>query len=95
MQPHLLKLPYPGSVDACEELTAVASMPWAMLSGGGTFDDFREQFTIAAAAGCSGFMIGRALWGEAARAAPHERSAVIEHVVRPRFEQLVAINSQS
>jgi tagatose-1,6-bisphosphate aldolase len=93
MQPDLLKLPYPGSVDACEEVAAAVSMPWAMLSGGGAFDDFRDQFTIAATAGCSGFMVGRALWGEAARAAPQDRAALVREVVRPRFEQLVAINS--
>ena len=93
MQPDLLKLPYPGSADACEEVTATASMPWTMLSGGGAFDDFRDRFTIAVAAGCSGFMVGRALWGEAALAAPHERPGLVREIVRPRFERLVAINS--
>jgi tagatose-1,6-bisphosphate aldolase len=93
MQPDLLKLPYPGSAGACDEITSIATMPWAMLSGGGTFEDFRDQYAIAAAAGCSGFMVGRALWGEAARAASHERAAIIEGLVRPRFEQLVAIDA--
>ena len=93
MQPALLKLPYPGGVDACAEVTTLAEMPWAMLSGGGTFDDFLEQFTIAARAGCAGFMVGRALWGEAASATGAHRSAIIRDVVRPRFEQLVAVNA--
>ncbi|MGI9645516.1 MAG: 2-deoxy-5-keto-D-gluconate 6-phosphate aldolase domain-containing protein [Ilumatobacteraceae bacterium] len=93
MRPDLLKLPYPGSPAACEAVSEIAPMPWAMLSGGGTFEDFGDQFAVAAAAGCSGFMVGRALWGEAARAAPAERSAVITDLVRPRFAQLVALNS--
>ncbi len=93
MKPDLLKLPYPGSADACARITELASMPWAMLSGGGSFEDFRDQLTVAVAAGCSGFMVGRALWGEAARAAPADRAAIIEGLVRPRFAELVAINS--
>jgi tagatose 1,6-diphosphate aldolase len=93
MGPDLLKLPYPGSVEACEEITAVASMPWTMLSGGGTFEDFAEQFAVAVAAGCSGFMVGRALWGEAARAPAEERAAIIQALVRERFDRLLAINA--
>jgi len=61
MGPDLLKLPYPGSREACEQITAIAAMPWAMLSGGGPFEVFAEQFTVAVDAGCSGFMVGRAL----------------------------------
>ncbi|MDX2378320.1 MAG: DUF2090 domain-containing protein [Acidimicrobiia bacterium] len=94
MRPALLKLPYPGSLEACETVTVIAGGPWAMLSGGGSFSDFVEDFTVAVSAGCSGFMIGRALWGEAARAAEVERATIIRDVVRPRFEQLVAINAR-
>lgn len=94
MQPDLLKLPYPGSPAACAQVTDIATMPWAMLSGGGTFDDYLDQFAIAAAAGCSGFMVGRALWGEAVKAPPADRAATITDVVRPRFEQLIAINAR-
>ena len=65
-----------------------------MLSGGGTFDDFADQFTVASDAGCSGFMVGRALWGEAVKAPAEERSRIIIDVVRPRFERLVAINER-
>ena len=93
--PDLLKLPYPGSPEACAEVTEIAGViPWAMLSGGGTFDDFADQFTVASDAGCSGFMVGRALWGEAVKAPADERPTIISDVVRPRFEQLVAINER-
>ena len=94
MEPDLLKLPYPGTRAACEDITDVAAMPWAMLSGGGAFDDFVDQFAVAVEAGCSGFMVGRALWGEAVKAAPAGRVATITHVVRPRFERLLAINAR-
>ena len=94
MEPDLLKLPYPGTPTACEEVTDLASMPWAMLSGGGSFEEFADQFAVAAAAGCSGFMVGRALWGEVAKAPPVDRARMIAHVVRPRFERLSAINAR-
>lgn len=94
MEPDLLKLPYPGTSAACQEITALAAMPWAMLSGGGSFDVFVDQFADAADAGCSGFMVGRALWGEAVMAASGDRAATITDVVRPRFERLLAINAR-
>lgn len=94
MGPDLLKLPYPGTHASCEEITDIATMPWAMLSGGGSFDDFVDQFTVAADAGCSGFMVGRALWGEAVTAPPADRAAIITDVVRPRFARLRAINDR-
>jgi len=96
--PDLLKLPYPGSESGCDAVTAAAQsggpngpMPWAMLSGGGSFEHFAETFAIAATAGCSGFMVGRALWGEWARATPAERPQIMTETVCPRFEELVAI----
>lgn len=99
MGPDLLKLPYPGSNEACEQVTEIVAeaggMPWAMLSGGGSFDDFAEQFTIAADAGCSGFMVGRALWGEAVRAAPNDRAKLLATVVRPRFARLIQLNERN
>jgi tagatose-1,6-bisphosphate aldolase len=93
MQPDLLKLPYPGSAAACATITELATMPWAMLSGGGSFDAFADQYATARAMGCSGFMVGRALWGEAVKAAADQRARIIRDVVRPRFERLVAINA--
>ncbi|MFK8024584.1 MAG: 2-deoxy-5-keto-D-gluconate 6-phosphate aldolase domain-containing protein, partial [Ilumatobacter sp.] len=92
MGPDLLKLPSPGSAEACAEVTQICvdrgGIPWAMLSGGGSFDDFADQFAMASRAGCSGFMVGRALWGEAVKASPQQRTALVNDQVRPRFERL-------
>ena len=93
MQPDLLKLPYPGSAAACAAVTDLAEMPWAMLSGGGSFEAFEHEYAIASAAGCAGFMVGRALWGEAVRAPTADRAAIIAELVRPRFLRLLAINA--
>ena len=90
----LLKLPFPGSAAACEQVTTAVDVPWAMLSGGGSFDDFADQIAVANAAGCSGFMVGRALWGEAVRAPASDRAELLQTLVRPRFEQLVALNDE-
>ena len=63
-------------------------MPWALLSGGGTFDAFETQLTIARGAGCSGFMVGRALWGDVIGVPADDRRRLLASVVAPRLERL-------
>ncbi|GAA4398315.1 tagatose 1,6-diphosphate aldolase [Fodinibacter luteus] len=50
---------------ACAELDAAVDGPWVLLSAGVTFEGFRTQVDVAADHGCSGFMAGRAIWGDA------------------------------
>jgi tagatose-1,6-bisphosphate aldolase len=97
----LLKLPFPVDPDrvldratrraACRRVTDRCAQPWALLSGGGTYDSFADQVADAGAAGAAGFMVGRALWGEAAQAAEDDRPDVVRTVVVPRFERLAAV----
>lgn len=77
--------------EACAELDDVAPVPWALLSGGGTFERFREQLAVACEAGASGFMVGRALWGEYVTSATEERAGLMRTSLRPRFAELAAI----
>jgi len=102
----LLKLPFPvdpglvtdhdARVAACAAVTERCEQPWAILSGGGGFDVFAEQVAAAADGGGSGFMVGRALWGEAARCAADDRPRVIEQVVLPRWRRLThAVTARS
>jgi tagatose-1,6-bisphosphate aldolase len=100
MAPGVLKIPFPGDAtsaearETCAKITATCeerNIPWAVLSGGGTFERFEHQLSIAVAEGCSGFMVGRALWGEAAIASPEERPGLLSELVVPRFERLNAI----
>ena len=96
--PDLLKLPFPvdtvlvadrdGWTEQCLAITASCPMPWALLSGGGSFDEFAAQLDVAMDSGCSGFMVGRALWGEAALAPVEQRIAVIRDLVVPRLAAL-------
>jgi len=93
----LLKLPFPidTSVDedrdhwhaTCATVSSLVRSPWVLLSGGGSFDAFAAQVEVARSAGAAGFMVGRALWGEAVLAPVSERAARLE-VVRRRLAHL-------
>lgn len=96
--PDLLKLPFPVDpgvesdravwLERCRELDAIVPMPWALLSGGGDFESFYAQVEVALDAGSAGCMVGRALWGDAARAAGPDRLALLRGIVRDRFARL-------
>ncbi len=98
LDPGLLKLPFPVDpvfesdrdvwASACRQISERCHMPWTLLSGGGSFESYRDQVATAVDAGCSGFMAGRALWGEAALAPPNERPSVIADLVAPRLNEL-------
>ena len=77
--------------DACAELDDVAPVPWALLSGGGSFERFREQLGVACEAGASGFMVGRALWGDYVNAPPEGQAELMRTSLRPRFAELADI----
>lgn len=92
----LLKLPYPGSAVACGHVSDALDVPWAMLSGGGSFDTFAAQLSTALATGCAGFMVGRALWGEALQASTaDERADLLRRLVRPRLSHLRELTEET
>lgn len=97
----LLKLPFPVDPElvpdadaraaACARITARCMQPWAILSGGGSFESFADQVAVATGAGASGFMVGRALWGEVAQGTDADRHALIAQFVIPRWHRLAAL----
>lgn len=99
--PDILKLQFPLDAvhhpdpamwaDACTELNEAAARPWALLSGGDPFDTFKAQLRVACQAGCSGFMVGRALWGDTITADPSRRTELLHTTVRSRFTELAGI----
>lgn len=99
--PDVLKVQFPLDVaeepdlgawrDACAELDDAAPVPWALLSGGGSFTAFRDQVAVACSAGASGFMVGRALWGEYVTAPLASRPALMAGTLHPRFDELATI----
>jgi tagatose 1,6-diphosphate aldolase len=95
----VLKLPFPvdptttspgDRAAACAAVTERCSTPWVLLSGGGSFESYRQQVAAACDNGCAGFTAGRALWLEAAIALPDQRAAVLRDVVTPRLADLRA-----
>jgi tagatose 1,6-diphosphate aldolase len=59
----VLKLPYPGSPEACARITSMAGeVPWAVLSAGVNHATFLGQVEIAMKNGASGVIAGRSLW---------------------------------
>jgi len=75
--PDVLKIEFPVDVAhnpdpaawaaTCREIDQAALAPWTILSGGGSFESFKQQLQVAGQAGCSGFVCGRSIWQEAAR----------------------------
>jgi tagatose-1,6-bisphosphate aldolase len=98
LDPDLLKLPFPVDptlvtdraerVAACREVTDVCSQPWALLSGGGSFESFEVQVIDSREGGASGFMVGRALWAEVARASGTDRDRLMTELLLPRWQRL-------
>ena len=59
----VLKVPYPGSEQACAEVTKIAGeAPWAVLSAGVDHSVFLGQVEAAIKNGASGVIAGRSLW---------------------------------
>jgi tagatose 1,6-diphosphate aldolase len=89
----LFKLPYPGSVEACAFVTEALPVPWVTLSAGAGFDDFLPQLESAMTGGAAGYIVGRAVWKEAATLDPRDRAHAIESFVIPRLERLAGVGA--
>lgn len=88
----VLKLPYPGTADACARITAMCGdVPWAVLSAGVDHETFLGQVETAMANGASGVIAGRALWKDCIsldRAVTRRR---LTEVAVPRLREIQAI----
>ncbi|PDT46667.1 tagatose-bisphosphate aldolase [Sinorhizobium fredii] len=59
----VLKIPYPGTEQACADVTKIAGdVPWAVLSAGVDHKTFLPQVEAAMKNGASGVIAGRSLW---------------------------------
>ncbi len=88
----VLKIPYPGTADACANVTAMCGpVPWAVLSAGVDHEAFVGQVETAMAGGASGVIAGRALWKDCIsldRAVTRDR---LETIALPRLRELQAV----
>lgn len=97
--PTMMKVQFPGGgpdhrprwEEACARLDAASITPWVLLSAGVEFDDFLAQTEAACAAGASGVLVGRAVWGDAVALAAAERARFLETTARDRLDQLRAV----
>jgi tagatose 1,6-diphosphate aldolase len=76
----------------CQELDRASRLPWVLLSAGVDFDTFKKQVEIAAKAGASGFLAGRALWQEGAKIRSREkRMEFFKATAAPRLKELAEL----
>jgi len=96
--PDVMKIEFPVDVkyqpdpavwrDACAEVNQASQLPWTILSGGGTFETFKQQVQVACQAGCSGFVCGRSIWQEAATLQGQPRIDFLEGIAYQRVTEL-------
>jgi sulfofructosephosphate aldolase len=101
VQPDLYKcqVPFAGVgeassiVDVCEQITGALPCPWVVLSAGVNVNDYPRAVEIACKAGASGFLAGRAIWGD--MLAGEDYRAQIEKISLARLRNLVEIVDNS
>jgi len=101
LKPDVLKLEFPIDCqyekdeaawqDACAQLNEASPVPWTLLSGGDSFELFQKQLRVACQNGCSGFLVGRALWREAVQLHGKERDKFLHGEARQRWQTLHTI----
>ncbi len=100
----ILKLEFPVDVhaepdtalwmEACSALSDAVSIPWVLLSAGVDYNTFTQQLEIACKAGASGFIVGRALWGDVTAFSDDEQQAWLSSVGHERLHELRTIAEQ-
>ncbi len=89
---NLLKIPWPGSPEACAAVTArCGPVPWTILSAGVDHARFLPQVETAMAAGAKGVIAGRALWKDCIDLDRDETRARLTARAVPRLRELQAV----
>lgn len=87
----VLKIPYPGSAEACAAVTALAGdVPWAVLSAGVDHATFLGQVETAMANGARGVIAGRSLWKDCISLDRTETRDRLERIAVPRLREIQA-----
>jgi len=91
----VLKLPYPGSRQACADITTLAGdVPWAVLSAGVDHTTFLKQVADAMSEGASGVIAGRSLWKDCISLDRSATKSRLESLAVPRLNELQAVIQQ-
>lgn len=87
----VLKIPYPGSPEACAAVTeAAGDVPWAVLSAGVDHATFLGQVEHAMANGASGVIAGRSLWKDCVSVDREETRDRLARLAVPRLDEIKA-----
>ena len=79
-------------ITACQDLSTAVDIPWVLLSAGVDFSSFSKQLEIACKFGASGYIVGRALWGEATKISScNDRQSWLQNIALNRLKILSAI----
>ncbi len=76
---------------ACGRITEASAAPWVLLSASAPYEVFQRQMLVAAQAGASGVMVGRAVWQEAVGLAGEAREAFLRGEAQVRMRELADI----
>ena len=88
----VLKLPFPGTPEACAAITTMCgTVPWSVLSAGVDHETFIGQVEIAMTNGASGVIAGRALWKDCVSLDRAEQKSLLVNRAVPRLKQIQAI----
>jgi tagatose-1,6-bisphosphate aldolase len=88
----VLKIPYPGTPQACANITAMCgAVPWAVLSAGVDHATFLGQVEIAMANGASGVIAGRSLWKDCISLDRNVTKQRLETIAVPRLREIQAV----
>lgn len=88
----VLKIPYPGTPEACAAVTRMSgSVPWSVLSAGVDHATFIGQVEIAMANGASGVIAGRSLWKDCVSLDRGRQKQLLQEKAVPRLREIQAI----
>lgn len=88
----VLKIPYPGSAQACANITAMCgTVPWAVLSAGVDHATFLGQVEMSMANGASGVIAGRSLWKDCISLDRSVTKDRLETIAVPRLREIQAV----
>lgn len=88
----VLKIPYPGTAEACAAVTALCGpVPWAVLSAGVDHATFLGQVDTAMANGASGVIAGRSLWKDCISLDRAVTRARLDTIAVPRLREIQTV----
>jgi tagatose-1,6-bisphosphate aldolase len=88
----VLKIPYPGTAEACAAVTRLAGqVPWSVLSAGVDHATFLGQVEIAMANGASGIIAGRSLWKDCVSLDRDTTRRLLQERAVPRLRELQSV----